>query len=373
MEYITKLIPPDIGYVIQKVDIGQRDKVDQAIWMDNPSGKFTCASAFQVLRKRQPESPIWRCIWNKINPFKMAFISWRIIKKKMPMYDRIKNFSNESDPMCICCNDPKEESMLHVFIEGELAKKVWEFFGDSLGIKIQNQTIQARYGNKKYYEAKIYYEVAQHVKGIMNKKGYLRDNWSRICSSMEAHKAVLTSFPVVWSKPLVNTIKINTDGSNMVLCNKAGIGGIARNSRGDIIMAFAKAVQFCSINSAEIQAASFGINWLNHNDINNGIIEVDSILVVKWLDGEYSIPWEFLKEIEALKRIIDKRRIKVQHCFRKANTVADSLAKFGSNTQFSFIANLYYTMQEIPRQARGAVRMDKAQLANFRIRTRRRT
>ena len=102
-------------------------------------------------------------------------------------------------------------------------------------------------------------------------------------------------------------------------------------------------------------------------------MKVDSILVVKWLDGEYSSPWEFQKELEDMRRIIYKRRIKVQHCFREANTAADSLAKFGSNTQFSFIANLFYTMQEIPRQARGAVRLDRAQLANFRIRTRRRT
>ncbi|XP_059277530.1 uncharacterized protein LOC132031564 [Lycium ferocissimum] len=212
MEYIAKLVPPEICNVIQKMDIGQRDKTDQAIWMDNPSGKFACASAFQALRKRLPESPIWKCIWNKGNPFKMAFISWRIIKKKMPMYDRIKNFSNDSDPMCICCNDPKEETILHVFIEEELATKLWKPWSS------------IKYGNKKYSEAKICYEVAQHVKGIINKKGYnidLSDNWSRICSSMEAHKTVLTSFPVVWSKPPENIIKINNDGSSMVHYNKA--------------------------------------------------------------------------------------------------------------------------------------------------------
>ncbi|XP_060210874.1 uncharacterized protein LOC132637867 [Lycium barbarum] len=207
MEYISKLVPPDICYVIQKVTIGQRNKMDQAIWIDNSSGKFTCASAFQALRKRMPESPICNCIWNKGNSFKMAFISWRIIKNKLPIYDRIKNFSNNSDPMCICYNHPKEETILHVFIEGDLAMKVWGFFGQSLGINMQNQTIQARfltwwnfytknsmlrvayqcipvlicwelwkawssvkYGNKKYSEAKICYEVVQHVKGIMLKK-----------------------------------------------------------------------------------------------------------------------------------------------------------------------------------------------------------
>ncbi|XP_060178184.1 uncharacterized protein LOC132608126 [Lycium barbarum] len=163
LEFIEKLVPSDICSIIQKVDIGKRDKVDQAIWINNPSGKFTCASAFQILRKKQPESPIWKCIWHKGNLFKMAFISWRIIKKKLPMYDRTKNFTNESDPMCICYNDPKEETMLHVFMEGDLAKQVWQFFGNSLGINIQNQTIQARF---------LTWWNLPGYKGIMNKKGY---------------------------------------------------------------------------------------------------------------------------------------------------------------------------------------------------------
>ncbi|XP_059311979.1 uncharacterized protein LOC132063452 [Lycium ferocissimum] len=213
MEYISKLVPPNICDVIQKVDIGQRNKMDQAIWIDNPSGKFTCASAFHALRKRMSESPIWKCIWNKGNSFKMAFISWRIIKNKLPMYDRIKNFSNNSDPMCICCNHPKEETILHVFIEGDLAMKCipvlicWELWKAWSSVK---------YGNKKYSKAKICYEVAQYMKCILIKKGYnidLRDNWSRICSSMEAHKAILTSIPIVWNKPPDNVIKMNTDGS----------------------------------------------------------------------------------------------------------------------------------------------------------------
>ncbi|XP_060200737.1 uncharacterized protein LOC132629008 [Lycium barbarum] len=278
MDYISKLLPPEICYIIQRVDIGQRNKKDQAIWTANSSGKFTCVNAFQILRKRLSEAPIWKCIWNKGIPLKMAFISWRIIKSKLPMYDRIKNYDDNVDPMCICCAHPKEETIQHVFIEGELAIKIWKYFGDSLGITTQNQSIQARfitlwnfntknsmlrvayqcipificwelwkawsswkYGNRKYSVTKIYYEVAQHV-----------------------------SMPIIWSKPSENIIKINTDGSSMAHSNKAGIGGIARDSRGDIIMAFSKTLQFCSNNSAEIQAASFGNSKTSKRSSENG-------------------------------------------------------------------------------------------------------
>ncbi|KAH0678714.1 hypothetical protein KY284_019799 [Solanum tuberosum] len=43
-------------------------------------------------------------------------------------------------------------------------------------------------------------------------------------------------------------------------------------------------------------------------------------MVVKWLEGAYIVPWDLEHEVEHMKRIIEKRHIKVQHCFREANT-----------------------------------------------------
>ncbi|XP_059281231.1 uncharacterized protein LOC132034912 [Lycium ferocissimum] len=302
---------------LMRVEIGQRNKKDQAIWTVNSPGNFTCASTFQVLRKRLPEARIWKCIWNKGIPFKMAFISWRIIKNKLPTYDRIKNYSSNADPMCICCTHPEEETIHHVFIEGELAKKIWKFFGDSLGITTQNQSIQARfttwwnfntqnsmlrvayqyipificwelwkawsswkYGNKKYSVAKIYYEVAQHMP-------ITRANLRKMSSRSTPMEAMAHS-------------------------NKARMEELPRDYRGISLWLFLKLYNFVPTTVRKSGAASFGINWIDHNDINNNIIEVDSMLVVKWLDGTYDIPWELLKEVLAMKRIIDKRNIKVQ-------------------------------------------------------------
>ncbi|WMV23958.1 hypothetical protein MTR67_017343 [Solanum verrucosum] len=94
----------------------------------------------------------------------------------------------------------------------------------------------------------------------MNNKGYKMDtnyNWSSICKAMESYKAKLSSKPITWNKPPENIIKVKTDGSSAIQENKAGIGGIARDYKGDIIMAFVKSISFCSNNNAETKAASF--------------------------------------------------------------------------------------------------------------------
>ncbi|WMV20051.1 hypothetical protein MTR67_013436 [Solanum verrucosum] len=66
---------------------------------------------------------------------------------------------------------------------------------------------------------------------------------------------------VYWTRPNLDTWKINTDGSYMINQNKAGAGGIVRNRIGEMIMAFAYPTHFCTNNFSEPHAALIGISW----------------------------------------------------------------------------------------------------------------
>ncbi|KAK4706417.1 hypothetical protein R3W88_034021 [Solanum pinnatisectum] len=65
----------------------------------------------------------------------------------------------------------------------------------------------------------------------------------------------------IWSFPPVGSIKINTDGSYLHETGKAGIGGIVRDSQGDLIMAFSISVNCKNSNMVESLAAEFGVKW----------------------------------------------------------------------------------------------------------------
>ncbi|KAH0686197.1 hypothetical protein KY289_016965 [Solanum tuberosum] len=85
-------------------------------------------------------------------------------------------------------------------------------------------------------------------------------DWKQVCHIAENYKITISSLMVCWNKPSDDTWKLNTDGSFMKVLNKAGDGGIVRNKNGDLVMAFAYPVHFCTNNFSEAYAALIGIS-----------------------------------------------------------------------------------------------------------------
>ncbi|KAK6776334.1 hypothetical protein RDI58_027335 [Solanum bulbocastanum] len=56
-----------------------------------------------------------------------------------------------------------------------------------------------------------------------------------------------------------NTLKINTDGSYVHETRRTGIGGIIRNSYGDLIMTFSFPAECENSNMAKAMAFEFGV------------------------------------------------------------------------------------------------------------------
>ena len=87
---------------------------------------------------------------------------------------------------------------------------------------------------------------------------------------------------ISWKPPPNAKYKLNIDGSALTNPGRIGGGGILRNEHGGIIYAFAIPLGEGSNNQAEVQAASYGLNWCIQHGYKN-IIEVDSELLIKWL------------------------------------------------------------------------------------------
>jgi len=76
---------------------------------------------------------------------------------------------------------------------------------------------------------------------------------------------------------------------------KIGGGGILRDEQGEIIYAFAIPLGEGTNNQAEIQAASYGLNWCIQHGYNNIILEVDSELLTRWILQTSTPPWRIQK------------------------------------------------------------------------------
>nr|XP_009790904.1 PREDICTED: uncharacterized protein LOC104238278 [Nicotiana sylvestris]XP_016458774.1 PREDICTED: uncharacterized protein LOC107782404 [Nicotiana tabacum] len=68
----------------------QDGKEDSFIWTLNPSGDFTCRSAWEKMRKQGGRSLTSNMIWQKKIPFKVSFLMKRVLEGRLPTDDRIQ-------------------------------------------------------------------------------------------------------------------------------------------------------------------------------------------------------------------------------------------------------------------------------------------
>ncbi|XP_055800325.1 uncharacterized protein LOC129869710 [Solanum dulcamara] len=125
-----------------------------------------------------------------------------------------------------------------------------------------------------------------------------------------------------------NIVKLNTDGSAIGNPGKIEAGGIVRDHKGNLIYAFASPLGVGTNNQAEVQATSFGINWCIQHGYNRIILEVDSELVIKWLNLDIKPPWNIQNYVNELQQLVQLLEFfQCKHVFREANFPADTLSK----------------------------------------------
>ncbi|KAK4706503.1 hypothetical protein R3W88_033939 [Solanum pinnatisectum] len=181
--------------------------------------------------------------------------------------------------------------------------------------------------------------------------------WTEVIDLIESCKHDVKVTSVIWKNPSTNRYKLNTDDSALHNPGKIGGGGILRNEFGDIIYAFAIPLGEGTNNQAELQAASYGLNWCIQHGYNNIILEVDSELLIRWLLKTSTPPWKlqiFVQEIHTLvSQCVSFQCIQT---YREANSTADLLSK--QSHKFDIIQQ-YYTYNQLPNAIRGSYILEK--------------
>ncbi|KAK4338915.1 hypothetical protein RND71_040377 [Anisodus tanguticus] len=164
---------------------------------------------------------------------------------------------------------------------------------------------------------------------------------------------------VKWLKSHENWVRINI-GRSRDANVRARIGGICRDQRGILIMAFAPS------NMAEAKAGLNVLEWCSQNGHSNVILECDSKIVVEMIKDNNNIPWQMKNIITHIQNISNTVTCKVRHCYRKANQVADTLVKWSiRNEDLNNFAHAH-----LPSRAVGPYRLDLIQMESFRLKQR---
>lgn len=148
---------------------------------------------------------------------------------------------------------------------------------------------------------------------------------------------------IPWSPPSPGGLKWNVDASFNPRLNRAAIGGVLRNHRGEFICMFSTPIPSMEINDAEVNAIfrAVQISLLNDSRIHldDMVIESDSLNAVRWCHSSDDGPWNLNFHLNLIRNTLNQNQsILLIHHPRSSNHVADALAKQGLHISSEFIA-----------------------------------
>ncbi|XP_019264449.1 PREDICTED: uncharacterized protein LOC109242076 [Nicotiana attenuata] len=347
-------------------------------------------------------------VWHKEVPFKISFLTWRVIQDKLSTEDRVAGFGIEIDPICHCCNNNNQnlitENVDHLFCLGEHAKKIWRFFAGPLGIDYNNMNLKMlllKWWNFKarnciaklitrilpliicwelwksrcskkfenirlsFYRTKtnILFTLVQILNSSFG-RARLGEDWQTIYVACEAviERRILKI--IKWNKPSFRAVKLNSDGS--CIQGTCGGGGLVRNNQGIVIFAYFIPLGPGTSNFAEATSMLFGIKWCAANGYRLVLGETDSMLITRCIRREQKVPWRIKSIITEIQDIVEEHGFVIIHCFREANRPADKLASLSHSSDMIHVFNSF---ADLPNQVKGLVNMDRWDLPSFRIKT----
>ncbi|XP_040996142.1 uncharacterized protein LOC121242329 [Juglans microcarpa x Juglans regia] len=290
-------------------------------------------------------------------PKKFSMVMWKALNSCLPMDDRIRRPGVYLVSKCECCRECAIEDINHVLYSGNIAKAIWKLSSNTLGIPFvpfwcwratveawfQRASKSSQLGIKIHKDSRLGEKDVQILKSL---------NLSINSKKDEVLMAVR------WERPKEDWFKLNVDGSSI---NNPGIlgAGVVRNEFGKMVFMFAESIGSGSNNLAEVIALRRGLEHCKRLGLNNIIIEMDSLLVVNWVqDGRCSL-WYLEDFWDDTMNMLAEMNFSIKHIYREGNKAADFLAQLGSNG----VSYEWLGQTEVPLLLRGIHRTDSCGLA----------
>jgi hypothetical protein len=139
---IDRIFIPFERDLIKQLPIIQDSIEDYLMWPHTPEGGYTVKSGYNILKHWQdslhtgstntnPNNSVWKKLWTLHTIPRHKALIWRILNKAIPVRSALNSRGIQCPILCPRCLQG-EETVSHLFMRCERAKKVW--FGSILGI-----------------------------------------------------------------------------------------------------------------------------------------------------------------------------------------------------------------------------------------------
>nr|XP_027120587.1 uncharacterized protein LOC113737577 [Coffea arabica] len=161
---------------------------DTMVWALTNSGVFSTVSAYSLIRQSNDSSWLFGHIWQQGLPVKVSFFMLRLLQGRLPLMDRLKRFGVCGPSKCLCCQNPQEEDLNHVFCSGEGARLVWRHFESTAGEFSGVHTVLWKVRNEGVFE-----DQKMRI-GVMCST----PTWEGLLLDLGSHQRRMVIRPVYW-------------------------------------------------------------------------------------------------------------------------------------------------------------------------------
>ena len=326
----------------------------------------------------------------------MFVFLWRLFQDWIPVDERMKRKGFSFASKCQCCE--AEESISHLFVEGEVVREVWLHFANVFGLQLcetgdlvnlvhfwrystpfhsdlhirtlvpflilwstWTQRNAAKYHGAHFTATGTILEVQRHLRTLYAARIMTSIQWKG-----DLHRALAMGFcfrPIApqaprvvrWSTPSPAWFKLNSDGSSLGNPGPAAAAGIIRDADGQVRLAYQFALGTATSVVSELTAVWRGLELARAHSLAPIVVEVDATVVLQLLQSRASGIWEVQHLIMRIVQLQQELGSDVRHIFREANGAADHLAKDAASRQLTRV--MY--QEDITGVLRGIIQLDK--------------
>lgn len=284
---------------------------DILCWKLEATGQYSVKTAYNLIQEQKGawnavnNNPLWKNFWNIKAPPKCSNLVWRAVSYCLPTKTALQTKHVQIDNICPVCNE-EVESTIHSLVQCKVASLCWQIYNHNTtttgNMDFTEWLENILTGKSNQNKAKII-TMCWSIWRARNDLVWNNKRWNslRIVAKaweyLSQWKAAQSRFfeapitpptpgdgAILWVKPQQNEVKINVDAAVFENRGYSGIGLIARNHEGHLLLA--KTRCFSEIMNpalAEAIAVKEALSWAKEWSGKTITIESDCLVVIQMI------------------------------------------------------------------------------------------